>query len=417
MINEHRLEVTVLSAGPKLSQTGQEPPYCWAPACVGGVCWNGVIARIVMLSAFMKDAAEDHSALPEVFFRQWGQKRMKRSGYRFDSEALKVGSGWSSDCEDMYSCAVSLGGLSACRPSSWWPKSKHHGLTFLSSVSTERDKSGLPAALAASRYLVTFQTVGVGGLSQARPGWEGNRGQVIPLLSGGTSPAYGFNISLPRVMSHPHPQTHTWLMQNDRPTAGGFGPTVFSSLCVVSVRWVFFSFGSDGWCLTLSYTLFPLCPLPERLDCFQEACKRTAETFILTHFHGKGKVTWLQKCPGIRLGGLWPWGVSPKRMSLLRRRKILGLCVTLCGFLLVATDKHVQKKAHGHQHGQACPSSSPCNVRADFVQEEALRKQGEIVSGGAFVPHYKRTWKWILWKPVSASKKKKKKSELWESSK
>ncbi len=62
--------MTVLSAGPKLSQTGPEPSVLLSPACVGGVCWNGVIARIVMLSAFMKDAAEDHSALPEVFFRQ-----------------------------------------------------------------------------------------------------------------------------------------------------------------------------------------------------------------------------------------------------------------------------------------------------------------------------------------------------------
>ncbi|KAL6487103.1 hypothetical protein MHYP_G00037290 [Metynnis hypsauchen] len=48
--------------------------------------------------------------------------------------------------------------------------SKHHALTFLSSVSVGRDKSGLAAALAASCYLVTFQTVGVGGLSQAQAG-------------------------------------------------------------------------------------------------------------------------------------------------------------------------------------------------------------------------------------------------------
>ncbi len=96
-------------------------------------------------------------------------------------------------------------------------------------------------------------------------------------------------------------------------------------------------------------------------------------------------------------------------MFSLEKKKDTGALCNSLWFLLVATDKHVQKKAHGHQHGQACPSSSPCNVRADFVQEEALRKQGEIVSGGAFVPHYKRTWKWILWKPVSASKKKEKK--------
>ncbi|KAL1262942.1 hypothetical protein QQF64_005681 [Cirrhinus molitorella] len=123
----------------------------------------------------------------------------------------------------MYSCAhvyVSLGGLSGVRAFRLATRSKYRGLTFLSSVSAERDKSGLPAALAASRYLVTFQTVGVGGLSQARPGWEGNQGQ-------------------------------------------------------------------------------------QRLDCVQEACKWTGEMpSILTHFHGKGKVTWLQKCPGTRLGGL-----------------------------------------------------------------------------------------------------------------
>lgn len=94
--------------------------------------------------------------------------------------------------------------------------------------------------------------------------------------------------------------------------------------------------------------------------------------------------------------------------SLEKKKDTEALCNSLW-FLLVATDEHIQKKAHGHQHGRACPSSSPCNVRADFVQEKALRKQGEIVSGGAYVPHYKRTWKWILWKPVSASKKKKKK--------
>ncbi|CAM4726688.1 unnamed protein product [Leuciscus chuanchicus] len=78
----------------------------------------------------MKDAADDQSSLPEVFFRQQGQEKEEiELQIRF----------------------VSLeGGVSA-------------------------DKSGLPAALAASRYLVTFQTVGVGGLSQARPGWEGIR--------------------------------------------------------------------------------------------------------------------------------------------------------------------------------------------------------------------------------------------------
>ncbi|RXN23425.1 hypothetical protein ROHU_022831 [Labeo rohita] len=80
----------------------------------------------------------------------------------------------------MYTCAhvyVSLGGLSGVLAFRLVTRSKYRGLTFLSSVSAERDKSGLPAALAASRYLVTFQTVGVGGLSQARPGWEGNQGQ------------------------------------------------------------------------------------------------------------------------------------------------------------------------------------------------------------------------------------------------
>lgn len=56
---------------------------------------------------------------------------------------------------------------------------KHHGVTFLSSVRVGWDKSGLAAALAASCYLVTFQTVGVGGLSQARPSWERKQGQVI----------------------------------------------------------------------------------------------------------------------------------------------------------------------------------------------------------------------------------------------
>lgn len=150
---------------------------------------------------------------------------------------------WSSDSEDIV-C------LCTCACISWWPvrragcgqafrlatQSEHRGMTFLSSVST--DKSGLPAALAASCYLVTFQTVGVGGLSQARPGWEGNQGQVIHYCPGARLHAYGFNISLPRVMSHPHPQTHTWLMQNDRPTAGGFGPTVFSLFC----EWVSVSF-------------------------------------------------------------------------------------------------------------------------------------------------------------------------------
>ncbi len=65
----------------------------------------------------------------------------------------------------------------------------------------------------------------------------------------------------------------------------------------------------------------------------------------------------------------------------------------------------MQKKPHGHQHGRVCPSSSPCNVRVNFVQEEAIRKQGENVSGGAFVPHYKMIWKWILRKPVKKKKK------------
>ncbi len=39
----------------------------------------------------------------------------------------------------------------------------------------------------------------------------------------------------------------------------------------------------------------------------------------------------------------------------------------------------MQKKPHGHQHGRVCPSSSPCNVRVNFVQEEAIRKQGECL--------------------------------------
>lgn len=149
--------------------------------CVGGVCWNGAITRIVMLSVFMKNAAEDQSSLPEVFFRQQGQEKEEielqirfvslEGGVRLcDRAIVKI----------LYVCAhvyVSLGGLSgnggcgqAFRLAT---QSKHRGLTFLSSVSA--DKSGLPAALAASRYLVTFQTVGVGGLSQARPGWEGIR--------------------------------------------------------------------------------------------------------------------------------------------------------------------------------------------------------------------------------------------------
>lgn len=252
MINEHRLEVTVLSAGPKRSQTGPEPSILLSPTCVGGVCWNGVIARIVMLSAFMKDAAEDQSSLPEVFFRQWGQKNEK-IGLQVRFWSLEGGVRWSSDCEDMYSCAVSLGGLSGMQAFRLATRSKHRGLTFLSSVSPERDKSGLPAALAASRYLVTFQTVGVGGLSQARPGWEGNQGQVIHYCPGARLHAYGFNISLPRVMSHPHPQTHTWLMQNDRPTAGGFGPTLYSPFC----EWVWGVFFFLLWLITVGVSPSP----------------------------------------------------------------------------------------------------------------------------------------------------------------
>ncbi len=96
-------------------------------------------------------------------------------------------------------------------------------------------------------------------------------------------------------------------------------------------------------------------------------------------------------------------------MFSLEKKKDTGALCNSLWFLLVATDKHVQKKAHGHQHGQACPSSSPCNVRADFVQEEALRKQGEIVSGGAFVPHYKKDMEVDFMEARFCLKKKKKK--------
>ncbi len=120
MINEHRLEVTVLSAGPKLSQTGPEPSVLLSPACVGGVCWNGVIARIVMLSAFMKDAAEDQNALPEVFSGSEARK-IKRLGCRLVSEALKVGSGDRAIVKICVVVQILLVACPACRPSGWRP--------------------------------------------------------------------------------------------------------------------------------------------------------------------------------------------------------------------------------------------------------------------------------------------------------
>lgn len=129
MINKQKLKVTALSAGLKLSQTGPEPSVLLSPVCVGGVCWNGVITRIVMLSVFMKDAAEDQSSLPEVFFRQQGQENEKielqicfvsleGGGKLCDRAIVKI----------LYVCAhvyVSLGGLSGVqvvgRPFGWRP--------------------------------------------------------------------------------------------------------------------------------------------------------------------------------------------------------------------------------------------------------------------------------------------------------
>ncbi len=168
-----------------------------------------------------------------------------------------------------------------------------------------------------------------------------------------------------------------------------------------------------------SPTLCFLCVLyQKRLDCFQEACKRTAETFILTHFHGKGKVTWLQKCPGIRLGGLWPWGVSPKRMFSLEKKKDTGALCNSLWFLLVATDKHVQKKAHGHQHGQACPSSSPCNVRAGLCARGSAQEAGWDCLRWRICPTLQKDMEVDFMEArFCLKKKKKKKSELWESSK
>lgn len=129
MINKQKLEVTVLSVGPKLSQIGPEPSVLLSPVCVGGVCWNGAITRIVMLSVFMKDAADDQSSLPEVFFRQQGQEQEEieiqicfvslEGGVRICDRAI---------AKILYVCAhvyASLGGLSGAevvgRPFGWRP--------------------------------------------------------------------------------------------------------------------------------------------------------------------------------------------------------------------------------------------------------------------------------------------------------
>lgn len=82
-----------------------------------------------MLSVFMKDAADDQSSLPEVFFRQQGQEKEEielqigfvslEGGVRlYDRAMAKI----------LYVCAhvyVSLGGLSGAevvgRPFGWRP--------------------------------------------------------------------------------------------------------------------------------------------------------------------------------------------------------------------------------------------------------------------------------------------------------
>lgn len=307
--------------------------YCWAPR-VWVACVGMVLSHALWCYQHSWKMQQRTKALYLRCFSGSEARKMKRSGYRFVSEALKLGVRWSSDCEDMYSCAVSLGGLSSVQAFRLATRSKHHGLTFLSSVSAERDKSGLPAALAASRYLVTFQTVGVGGLSQARPGWEGNRGQVIHYCPGARLHAYGFNISLPRVMSHPHPQTHTWLMQNDRPTAGGFGPTVFSLFC----EWVWGGFFSP---LALTVGVSP----SPTLSVSSVSSTSKGWTAFRRHANGPqrrlpswpismGKARW----PGYRSALAFaseacdPEVYPPRECFLSRRTEILRLYVTLCGF-------------------------------------------------------------------------------------
>lgn len=292
---------------------------------------------------------------------------MKRSNYRLISGALTLRSGYAIrrcmfGCLSMYLLVV-CPAWQAFRLATW---SKHRVLTFLSSVSVERDKSGLTAALAASRYLVTFQTVGVGGLSQARPGWEENQGQVIHYCPGARLCAYGFNISLPRVMSHPHPQTHTWLMQNDRPTAGGFGPTVYSLFCEwVWSECVFFPLLIWLWWLVshpLPHSQSPPCPL-EAMAGLQSVCMECllswpisvekarwpgSRNALALTLETRGCVADGSSCVEVHF---WPCSVSPKKIFSSKENRGTGALNNSLWFLLVATDKHMQKKPHGYQHG------------------------------------------------------------------
>ncbi len=121
MINEHRLEVTVLSAAPKLSQTGPEPSVLLSPACVGGVCWNGVIARIVDAISIHERCSRGPKTLYLRFFSGSEARKIKRLGCRLVSEALNVGSGVQAIVKICVVVQFLLVACPACRPSGWWP--------------------------------------------------------------------------------------------------------------------------------------------------------------------------------------------------------------------------------------------------------------------------------------------------------
>lgn len=98
----------------------QSHPYCWAPR-VWVACVGMVLSHALWCYQHSWKMQQRTIALYLRCFSGSEARKMKRSGYRFVSEALKVGSGDRAIVKICIVVQYLLVACPACRPSSWWP--------------------------------------------------------------------------------------------------------------------------------------------------------------------------------------------------------------------------------------------------------------------------------------------------------